>query len=123
MKKLILTFGAIGLFFTTTQAQVAETTTETSSEAYTEANSEVGMQKAEDGFEKIELTEVPAAVTEAISRDFADAGTQEAWVKEKEGKKIYKIKLNVNGEEKKVYADAEGNWIDMKEKKDQNKNS
>lgn len=119
MKKVFLTFAAIGLFFTTTQAQVTETT----SEVYTEANSEVAAEATGDEFEKIELTEIPAAVTEAITRDFADAGTQEAWVKEVEGKKVYKIKLNVSGEEKKVYADAEGNWIDMKEKKEKNKQS
>ncbi|UJH89932.1 hypothetical protein LZ575_13200 [Antarcticibacterium sp. 1MA-6-2] len=56
MKKLFLTFAAIGLFFTTTQAQE----TETSSEVYTEAQSEVGItQEANDDFQKIELTELP----------------------------------------------------------------
>lgn len=112
MKKLVLSFAAIGLFFTTAQAQVAETTTTTETEVTTT------VAVAEDGFEKIELTELPEAVTTAVTRDFQGATTQEAWAKEKEGKVIYKIKLNVDGEDKKVYADAEGNWIDMKDKKE-----
>lgn len=115
MKKLVLTFAALGLFFTTTQAQVTETTTD----VYAESQTEVAV--VEDEFVEIDLSEIPAAVNEAITRDFAGATAQEAWVKEKEDKKIYKIKLNVSGEEKKVYADAEGNWIDMKDKKDKKK--
>lgn len=114
MKKLVLSIAAIGLFFTATQAQVvAETTT-------TEVSTEVTVQ---DDFTQIEVIELPAPVTAAITRDFAGAVTQEAWVKEKDGKVVYKIKLNVNGEEKKLYADAEGNWIDKKDKKDKNKDS
>lgn len=117
MKKMILTFAAIGMFVTT-QAQVAETSTEVNAQATTEMTEE-----RDDDFEQIELTELPAAVNEAITRDFAQASTQEAWMKEKDNKKVYKIKLNVNGEEKKVYADEQGNWIDMKDKKDKNKDS
>lgn len=112
MKKLVLSFAAIGLFFTATQAQVAETTTD----VYTESQTEVAV--VEDDFEEIDVTALPAAVNEAIARDFAGATAQEAWMKEKDNKKVYKIKLNVSGEEKKVYADADGNWIDMKDKKD-----
>ncbi|CAN5129174.1 hypothetical protein BH23BAC2_BH23BAC2_04910 [soil metagenome] len=112
MKKLVLTFAAIGLFFTGTQAQVvAETTTTTE---VTTTNTVV----ADDDYVKIELVELPAAVTAAITRDFAGATATEAWVKEKESKVVYKLKVNVNGEEKKLYADAEGNWIDKKDKKD-----
>ncbi|HSI69216.1 MAG TPA: hypothetical protein VK941_03220 [Gillisia sp.] len=112
MKKLILSFAAIGLFFTATQAQVAEVKTDAQVEPQTEV-AVVG-----DDFEEIDVTALPAAVNEAIARDFAGATAQEAWVKEKDNKQVYKIKLNVSGEEKKVYADAEGNWIDMKDKKD-----
>jgi len=116
MKKLVLTFAAIGLFFTGVQAQVAETTTTT--EVTTQA-----VVSENDDFEKIEVAELPAAVTTAITRDHAGATTQEAWVKEKDGKVVYKLKLNVDGEEKKLYSDAEGNWIDKKDKKDKNKDS
>lgn len=110
MKKLGLTIAAIGLFFvTTTKAQDVE---ETSTSEYV---TEVAV--AQDDFKKIEVSELPAAVTAAIAKDFAGATTTEAYVKEKDGKLTYKIKLDVNGEVKKVYADAEGNWITMKDKK------
>jgi hypothetical protein len=112
MKKLILSFAAIGLFFTATQAQVTEANTD----VYVDSETEVAVMG--DEFEEIDVTALPAAVNEAIARDFAGATAQEAWVKDKDDKKVYKIKLNVAGEEKKVYADAEGNWIDMKDKKD-----
>ena len=112
MKKLILSIAAIGLFFTTQAQVVAETTTTT----------EVTVQ---DEYAQIEVVELPAAVTAAITRDFAGAVTQEAWVKEKDGKVVYKIKLEVNGEKQKLYADAEGNWIEKekKDKEDKNKDS
>ena len=114
MKKLILSFAAIGLFFTTTQAQVVAETTTTTEVTTNEVTTEVEVQ---DDFTQIEVVELPAAVTAAITRDFAGAVTQEAWVKEKDGKVVYKIKVEVNGEKQKLYADAEGNWIE-KEKKD-----
>ena len=111
MKKLGLTFAAIGLFFaTTTQAQDVEETSTT-----TEVVTEVSV--VQDDFKKIEVSELPAAVTAAIATDFEGATTTEAYVKEKEGKLVYKIKLDVNGEVKKVYADAEGNWIKKEDKK------
>ncbi|MCM4160495.1 hypothetical protein FHG64_10740 [Antarcticibacterium flavum] len=115
MKKLVLTFAALGLFITTTQAQVAEANTD----VYVDSQTEVAV--VGDDFEEIDVTEIPAAVNEAITRDFDGATVQEAWVKEKDDKKVYKIKLNVSGEEKKVYADEEGNWIDMKDKKDKDR--
>lgn len=122
MKKLILSFAAIGLFFTATQAQVVSETTTSTEVTTTEVTTEVEVQ---DDFTQIEVVELPAAVTAAITRDFAGAVTQEAWVKEKDGKVVYKIKLDVNGEKQKLYADAEGNWIEKekKDKKDKNKDS
>lgn len=97
------------LFSFTTQAQV-----------YANSNNgepfeEVG--ESDDDYEKIEVSELPEAVTASITRDFVEATTKEAWVKEKDGKSVYKIKLDLNGEEKKLYADAEGNWIDKDYKK------
>lgn len=110
MKKLVLMFSALGLFFTTTtQAQEA-------SEVSAQVSTEV-VVTAQDEYEKIEVAELPAAVNLAIETDYAGATTKEVWFKEKEGKKVYKIKLDVNGEEKKVYADAEGNWIKKDDKK------
>lgn len=109
MKKLGLTFAAIGLFFaTTSQAQEVEA-------AATTVVTEKTVQT--DDFKKIEVSELPEAITTAIATDFEGATTKEAYIKEKEGKLIYKIKLEVNGMEKKVYADADGNWIRKEDKK------
>lgn len=111
MKKLGLTFAAIGLFFATAaHAQEVEVTSTT-----TEVVTEVEVQQ--DDFKKVEVSELPEAVTAAIATDFEGAITKEAYVKEKEGKLIYKIKLDVNGVEKKVYSDADGKWIKKEDKK------
>lgn len=112
MKKLGLTFAALGLFFaTTTQAQE---TNEAALQVSTDVEVAVA---AQDEYAKIEVVELPAAVSQAIEKDYAGATAKEVWVKEKEGKKVYKIKLDVNGKEKKVYVDAEGNWIKQDDKK------
>jgi hypothetical protein len=110
MKNLGLTFAAIGLFFATAaQAQDVEATTTTS------VVTETAVQT--DDFKMVEVSELPEAVTAAIATDFEGATTKEAYVKEKEGNLIFKIKLDVNGVEKKVYADADGNWINKDDKK------
>lgn len=112
MKNLGLTFAAIGMFFATAaQAQEVEATTTTE----TEVVSETAVQT--DDFKKVEVSELPGAVTAAIAAAYEGATSKEAYVMEKEGKLIYKIKLDVNGEVKKVYADAEGNWIKKEDKK------
>lgn len=119
MKKLILTFAAIGLFFTGVQAQETETTTTTEVTTQT-------VVTENNGYNKIELAELPLAVSTAINRDFAVATTEEVWMREKDGKVVYKLKLNVEGKNKMLYADAEGNWIEPKDKNgkiDENKDS
>lgn len=116
MKKLVLTFAAIGLFFTGVQAQETETTTTT--EVITET-----VVSENNGYNKIEVAELPLAVTTAINRDFPVATTEEVWVREKDGKVVYKLKINVEGKNTMLYADAEGNWIEKKNKKDENKDS
>lgn len=112
MKKIVLTFAAIGLFFATAaQAQEVEATAISETAIVTETAVQ------QDDFKKIEVSELPETITAAIATDFEGAITKEAYVKEKEGKLIYKIKLDVNGVEKKVYADADGNWIKKEDKK------
>lgn len=107
MKKICLTFAALGLFFATAQAQEETPVT-------AQADIEVQAPVLGEEFVKIELTELPAAVTEALAKDFDEATPTEAFVKEEEGKKVYKIKLDteeVDGA-KEVYADENGHWID-----------
>lgn len=106
----MLSIAAIALLFTfTTQAQVY--TNSSSEEPYKE------VVETNDDYEQIEISELPEAVTASITRDFVDATTKEAWVKTENDKSTYKIKLDINGEEKKLYADSEGNWIDKDYKK------
>ena len=110
MKNIGLTFAAIGWFFATAaQAQDVEATTTTS------VVTETAVQT--DDFKKIEVSELPEAVTAAIATDFEGVTTKEAYAKEKDGNLIFKIKLDVNGVEKKVYADADGNWIKKEDKR------
>jgi len=155
MKKLGLTFAAVGLFFATAaQAQDIEQNTNTKTTETTEstdmskdmsksddqtndnktgvydngmntddhntglkAGQNDGFEMQNDGFEMVEVAELPEAVSTAISTDYQGATTKEAYVKEKDGKMIYKIKLDVNGVEKKVYTDADGIWIKKEDKK------
>ena len=110
MKKLGLTLAAIGLFFTTAQAQV---------EGEVEAEGEIEVVVAGDEFEKIEISAIPEAITASILTQFPDAITTEAYVKNDGEEVIYKVELNVNGQIKKVYLDAEGNLIKKEDKKEE----
>ena len=112
MKKLGLTLAAIGLFFTTSQAQVT-------GEVEAEVDTEVAVKAEGDEFEKIEVTALPDLVTAAILLEFPDAITSEAYVKDDGEEVIYKVKLDLNGQKKKVYLDAEGNWIKKEDKKEE----
>lgn len=78
-------------------------------------------QRAQEDFRQIEVQELPAEVQQAVERDHAGATISEAHVKEKEGEQKFKLKVTTaQGEEKELYADAQGNWID-KDKKDEKK--
>lgn len=75
-------------------------------------------QRTQDDFRQIEIQELPAAVQQAVERDHAGATISEAHVKEKEGEQKFKLKVTTaDGEEKELYADAQGNWIDKDKKK------
>ncbi|SIP95557.1 hypothetical protein [Maribacter ulvicola] len=64
-----------------------------------------------DDFKEISVAEVPQAVTDAVSKNFPTASLDKAYVNEK---KQYKLVLSLeDGTEGTVYADEEGNWIDM----------
>ena len=74
------------------------------------------VQKKEE-MKKIEVQELPAEVQQSVERDFQGATVSEAYMKEKEGKIEYKLVLTTaEGETKELFADANGNWIDKKEK-------
>jgi hypothetical protein len=111
MKKLGLILLVIGLFFTAAHAQVEE--------LQTEVEVEKELVVAGDEFEKIEVSALPEAVTAAILTQFPEAITTEAFVKQDEEKVIYKVKLDLKGQMKKVYLDSAGNWIKKEDKKEE----
>ncbi len=112
MKKLGLILSAIGLFFTAAQAQV-----EGEVQAEVEVEKELVLEG--DEFEKIEVSALPEAVTAAILTQFPEAVTTEAFVKQDDEEAIYKVKLDLKGQMKKVYLDAAGNWIKKEDKKEE----
>ena len=64
-------------------------------------------------YRKIEITELPAEVQQAVERDFEGALISEAYVKEQEGEQKFKLLVKTaDGEEQELFADAQGNWID-----------
>mgnify|MGYP003114168330 CR=1 FL=1 len=111
MKKLGLTLAAIGFFLTAGYAQEGEVITE--NEVETELLEEV------NEFKQLEVADLPEALTSAILTEFPEAITTEAFVKIEDEEKIYKVMLNLEGQIKKVYLDAEGNWIKKEDKKEE----
>lgn len=84
---------------------------------------EVAVEQTADqksDWRQIEVGELPAEVQQAVERDFAGAVIAEAHVKEKEGEQKFKLVLQTaEGEQKELYADAQGNWIDKDKDQDQ----
>ena len=66
---------------------------------------------ATDDFSEIEVSEVPKAVMDAISKNFPTANLDKAYSNEE---KQYKLVLSLeDGTQGTVYADEDGNWLDM----------
>ncbi|MGY5849102.1 hypothetical protein [Salegentibacter sp. F14] len=111
MKKLGLSLLAVTAMFFYTENANAQVEGEV--EANTQVEAHAQQQK---DFQEIDVVALPQPVKDAVMTDFNGAVTEEAWVKEKDGKTVYKLSLNVEGEKKKVYADQDGNWIDKDDK-------
>lgn len=113
MKKLGLTLIAAAgmfLFSQNAQAQVEEPEEMEQTEAAEEA------QEVKDDFKKLDVLALPQAVKDAVMTDMNGAFAEEAWVKEEDGKNVYKLALNVDGEKKMAFIDKEGNWIEKEDK-------
>ncbi|MDR9455996.1 MAG: hypothetical protein RI572_01185 [Salegentibacter sp.] len=111
MKKLGLSLLAVTAMFFYTENVNAQV------DGGVDANVEVEAHAQEKtDFKEIDVLALPQPVKDAVMTDFNGAVTEEAWVKEKDGKTMYKLLLNVEGEKKKVYIDQDGNWIDKKDK-------
>lgn len=116
MKKLGLTLmAAAGMFFIT---ETASAQTEGEVQENVEAQEQVQEKQEKDDFREVDVVALPQEIKDAVMTDYNGAVTEEAWVKEKDGKTKYKLHLNVDGEKQEVYADQDGNWIDKDKKKD-----
>src|SRR5690606_15448175 len=63
---------------------------------------------ANDDFKEIAADKIPAAITDAIAKDFASATISKAYVNSSEQ---YKIELTIDENTSTVYADKDGNWL------------
>jgi hypothetical protein len=67
--------------------------------------------EAQDNFTAVEVSELPAAITEALAKDHPNATISQAFVNEESQ---YKLEVaQEDGSAVTLYADAEGNWIEM----------
>lgn len=101
MKKLMLValmaFGTMTAF-----AQEAETAVE-------EVTSEVAA--VQDDFTETAVDELPEEVTAAVAKNYPTASIDKAYVNEA---KQYKLEVSLeDGTSGTLYADAEGNWIEL----------
>ncbi|WP_289023496.1 hypothetical protein [uncultured Salegentibacter sp.] len=113
MKKLGLSLMAAGgmfLFSQNVQAQVENP------EKMEQMEDEEEVQEVQEDYKKVDVLVLPQAIKDAIMTDLNGAVAEEAWVKEKDGKQIYKLSLNVDGEKQKAYIDKDGNWIKKEDK-------
>lgn len=119
MKKLGLSLMAIfGMFLVTQNLQAQETDADTQTDVEVDDNAvemdaDVETQSAvQQDYQSIDVVALPQAVKDAVMTDFDGAVTEEAWVKEKDGTKTYKLSLSIDGDTKIVYADEKGNWVE-----------
>ncbi|MGO4913771.1 hypothetical protein [Leeuwenhoekiella sp. W20_SRS_FM14] len=109
MKKLVMTVAAATTMLFAAQNMTAQETTKDVAMNETEAQAPVA-----DGYEKIEVSELPVTVTDAIEADKAGAEVTEAWVDAE--KKTFKLILVAEGAEAETaYINAAGEWVEPKE--------
>ncbi|MDX5420242.1 MAG: PepSY-like domain-containing protein [Hymenobacteraceae bacterium] len=142
MKKLVLTL-ALGFGMSTAliaQDNVPEQVKSNFSSAYAQAT-DVEWKQKDDGYwakfemngtdhwvmynadgtvkkkgHEIAVAELPQAVTAAINKQYANRTIEEAGVVEKDGKTMYKAKLEGDDEDLKVYFNADGTVVKEKDK-------
>jgi hypothetical protein len=101
MKKLMLVavmaFGSMTVFAQEAEASIEEVATE-----------ELATQ---EDFSEVAVTELPEAVTAAVSKNYPTATINKAYVNEASQ---YKLEVSLeDGTSGTLYADAEGNWIEL----------
>ena len=103
------------MFFATQNLQAQE------EEEIEEIETEVEVEVEHDEYTTVDVTALPQPVKDALITDYNGAVATEAWVKTKDDKKVYKLKIDVNGETQKVYIDQDGKWLEKDHKKDSEK--
>lgn len=105
----VMSLGSLTAFAQDTETAVeAEVATEAVTEAATDA---AATMEAQDEFTAIELSALPETITEALARDYPNAEISQAYVNE-ESK--YKLEVTAeDGSDLQLYADADGNWLEM----------
>lgn len=104
MKKILfvaaLALGSMTAFAQETEAPQNEATETTATQETTQ-----------EGFTEIETSELPEAITSAVSQNYPTATVNKAYVNEA---KQYKLEVALeDGTQGVLYADEDGNWIDM----------
>ena len=88
--------------------EAVEESTEAVEESAEEATEEVA---AQDGFNEVAIEEVPEAITAALEAAHPGASISKASMNDQSQYKLEVTKED--GESAELYADAEGNWIEM----------
>ncbi len=101
MKKLVLlvalAFGSLTAFAQEAETEVAELATE--------------VVTAQDDFSEVAVAELPEAVTAAVAKNYPTATIDKAYVNEAQQ---FKLEVSLeDGTSGTLYADAEGNWIEL----------
>ena len=111
MKKLVLVvalaFGSMTVFAQEVETSVEAEVTEvvTTEEVATEA------VVAQDDFSEVAVEELPEAVTAAVAKNYPTATIDKAYTNEAQQ---FKLEVSLeDGTAGTLYADAEGNWIDL----------
>lgn len=96
---------ALGTMTAFAQEEVTEEATANLEEVAAEA------VDAQDGFNEVALEELPEAITQALEAAHPGASVAKAYMNEQSQYKLEVTKED--GEQVELYADAEGNWIEM----------
>ena len=115
MKKVILAIALVvgGL---TTYAQETETDKEDMNATSVETEATVEEEAAataqdQDTYQEIAVEELPEAVSAAVEKSYPTASIDKAYINDEQQ---YKLQVSLNdGTVGTLFADAEGNWIDM----------
>ncbi len=96
---------ALGTMTAFAQEEVMEEATANLEEVAAEA------VEAQDGFNEVALEELPEAITQALEAAHPGASVAKAYMNEQSQYKLEVTKED--GEQVELYADAEGNWLEM----------